>query len=368
MRGIVYTGAGKAELTDELEVREPGPGEVLVRLVASGLCHTDVSVIDGTIPWQAPAVLGHEGAGVIERCGEGVTSVRPGDHIVLSTISSCGRCRMCNTGMPTRCRQSIGNRAEPFRFRGRPCANFAATSTLVEYTVIKEAQAVVIDASVPLGSACLIACGVLTGAGSVWNSADVQRGDNTAVFGIGGVGLSAIQALVISGASRIIAVDTVAEKESLARAFGATHFVHAAGADVAQQIRAIVPFSADAVSGPFGAGGVDWAFECSGHPAALRAAIDALEWGGGAVAIGVPAQGTEVALPVNHMVHLDRKLIGARYGESKPHRDIPLVVDYYKQGRFKLDEMVTKTYVLDEWEEAVHDMHRGALARGVLIL
>ena len=134
------------------------------------------------------------------------------------------------------------------------------------------------------------------------------------------------------------------------------------------QIRALVPFSAEAAVGPFGAGGVDWAFECSGNPAALRAAVDVLEWGGSAVAIGVPAQGTEVALPVNHMVHLDRKLIGARYGESKPHRDIPLVVDYYKQGRFKLDEMVTKTYVLDEWEEAVHDMHRGALARGVLIL
>ena len=366
MRGIVYTGGGHAELTDELEVRDPGPGEVLVKLAASGLCHTDVSVIDGTIPWQPPAVLGHEGAGMIERCGEGVTSVRPGDHIVLSTISSCGRCRQCNTGRPTRCRQSIGNRAEPFLYRGRPCSNFAATSTLVEYTVIKEAQAVVIDKSVPLSSACLIACGVLTGAGSVWNSVDVQRGDNAAVFGIGGVGLSAIQALVIAGASRIIAVDTVASKESLARQFGATDFI-LAGDDVVAQIRALVPYSDSAPSGPFAAGGVDWAFECSGHPVALRAAVDALEWGGTAVAIGVPKQGTEVALPVNHMVHLDRRLVGARYGESKPHRDIPLVVDYYRHGRFKLDEMVTKTYTLDQWEEAVHDMHAGSLARGVIV-
>lgn len=274
---------------------------------------------------------------------------------------------MCNTGAPTRCRESIGNRAEPFRYRGEPCSNFAATSTLVEYTVIKEAQAVVIDKSVPLTSACLIACGVLTGAGSVWNSSDVKRGDKTAVIGVGGVGLSVIQALAIAGASRIIAVDTVADKESLAMQFGATDFVHA-GADVAQQIRELVPFSTDVVSGPFSAGGVDWAFDCSGHPAALRAAVDSLEWGGAAVAIGVPAQGTEVSIPVNHLVHLDRKLIGARYGASKPHRDIPLVIDYYTRGRFKLDEMVTKTYSLEQWDEAVDDMHRGALARGVMVM
>jgi S-(hydroxymethyl)glutathione dehydrogenase/alcohol dehydrogenase len=366
MRGIVYVGDGQAELTDELEVREPGAGEVLVRLVAAGLCHTDVSVIDGTIPWQAPAALGHEGAGVVERVGEGVTSVRPGDHIVLSTIANCGRCRACSIGVPTRCRLSIGNRSEPFVFRGAPCSNFAATSSLAEYTVIREVQAVPIDKSVPLTSACLIACGILTGAGSVWNAADVRRGDTAAVFGVGGVGLSAIQALVIAGAARIIAVDTVAAKEALAREFGATDFV-LAGDDTATRIRELLPYAAASPSGPFGAGGVDWAFECSGHPIALRAAFDALEWGGCAVAIGVPAQGTEVSVPVNPLVHLDRKLIGARYGESKPHRDIPLVVDYYRQGRFKLDEMVTRTYPLERWEDAVHDMQRGALARGVLV-
>jgi Zn-dependent alcohol dehydrogenase len=367
MRGIVYTGPGRAELTDELEVREPGPGEVLVRVVAAGLCHTDVSVIDGTIPWPAPAVLGHEGAGVVERVGAGVTSVRPGDHIVISTIASCGRCRMCNTGVPTRCRQSIGNRTEPFTLGGKPCSNFAASSTLVERTVIAEVQAVPIDPSVPLTSACLIACGVLTGAGSVWNAADVQRGETAAVFGIGGVGLSVVQALVVAGASRVIAVDTVASKEALARQFGATDFV-AGGAGAADRIRELLPFSREATRGPFSAGGVDWAFECSGHPAALRDAVDALEWGGAAVAIGVPPQGTEVSLPVNHLVHLDRKIIGARYGESKPHRDIPLVIDYYRRGRFKLDEMVSRTYSLEQWDDATADMHNGEVARGVFMV
>jgi S-(hydroxymethyl)glutathione dehydrogenase/alcohol dehydrogenase len=366
MRGIVYLGDGKAELTDDLTVREPGPGEVSVKLVAAGLCHTDVSVLDGTIPWAAPAVMGHEGAGIVDAVGDDVTLVEPGDHIVVSTIANCGICRMCNTGHPTRCRHSIGNRTEPFLYKGVPASNFAATSSLAEYTVIKELQAVKIDDDVPLTSACLIACGVMTGAGSVWNGAQVQRGDTAAVWGVGGVGLSAIQALVVADAYPIIAVDTLAHKEALAREFGATHFVLADG-DVAQKIREIVPFSATAATGPFGAGGVDWAFECSGHPAALRAAIDALEWGGTAVVVGVPAQGTEVAVPVNHMVHLDRRIMGVRYGESRPRHDIPLIVGLYQQHRFKLDEMVTRTYPLDEWEQAMHDMHSGELARGVLV-
>jgi S-(hydroxymethyl)glutathione dehydrogenase/alcohol dehydrogenase len=366
VRGIVYVGEGSAELTDDLSVREPGPDEVLVRLVAAGLCHTDLSVLDGTIPWPAPAAMGHEGAGVVEAIGADVTLVKPGDHVILSTIANCGRCRPCNVGLPTRCRQSIGNRTQPFTYKGQPCSNFAATSSLAEYTLIKELQAVKIDPEVPLTSACLVACGVMTGAGSVWNGARVPRGESAAVFGIGGVGLSAIQALVIAGANPIIALDTVASKEALARAFGATHFVLVDG-DVAATIRAIVPFSDTSAIGPFSAGGVDWAFECSGHPAALRTAIDCLEWGGTAVAVGVPAQGTEVPVPVNHMVHLDRRLIGVRYGESRPRRDIPLIIELYKQGRFKLDEMVTRTYPLADWKRAMRDMQAGELARGVLV-
>lgn len=242
MKGIVYLGDGRAELTDELTVRDPGPNEVLVKLVAAGLCHTDVSVLDGTIPWAAPAVMGHEGAGVVEQVGADVTLVRPGDHVVVSTIANCGMCRMCNTGHPTRCRQSIGNRAEPFVYKGQPASNFAATSAFAEHTVIKELQAVKINHDVPLTSACLIACGVMTGAGSVWNAAAVQRGDTAAVWGLGGVGCSAVQGLAVAGAFPVIAVDTLAHKEPLARDFGATHFVLADG-DVAAAIRAIVPFS-----------------------------------------------------------------------------------------------------------------------------
>lgn len=368
MRGIVYVGEGRAELTDELEVQAPGPHEVAVRMVAAGLCHTDLSVLDGTIPWPAPAAMGHEGAGVVEAVGAEVTLTKPGDHVVVSTIANCGRCRACNTGHPTRCRASIGNRREPFTFRGDACSNFAATSSLAERTVIHEIQAVPIPDDVPLTSACLIACGVMTGVGSVWNAAQVQRGETAVVFGVGGVGLSAIQALAIAGASRVVAVDTVAAKGPLAVEFGATDFVDASAVDVVATIRAMFPFSPDVVTGPFGAGGVDWAFECTGHPSVLRAALELLEWGGTAVAVGVPAQGTEVGVPVNPMVHLDRRLMGVRYGEARPRRDIPMVVDMYRRGRFKLDEMVTEVYDLDDWERAFHALESGTLARGVIRL
>jgi Zn-dependent alcohol dehydrogenase len=368
VRGIVYVGDGKAEVTDELELRAPGPREVVVRMVAAGLCHTDASVLDGTIPWPAPAAMGHEGAGIVEEVGSAVTLVKPGDHVVVSTLANCGACRMCNTGHPSRCRSSIGNRTEPFTFRGQPCSNIAATSSLAERTVVAEIQAVPIDKGVPLTSACLIACGVLTGAGSVWNAAQVARGDTAVVFGVGGVGLSAIQALNIAGASRIVAVDTLASKEHLALSFGATDFVDASSVDAAEAVRELFPWSDEVVTGPFGGGGVDWAFECSGNPKALRTAIDVLEWGGTAVAVGVPGPGTEVGAPVNHMVHLDRKLMGVRYGESRPRRDIPLVIDLYQQGKFKLDEMVTQTYVLDDFHTAMDDMHNGKLARGVVTI
>jgi Zn-dependent alcohol dehydrogenase len=367
MRGVVYTGEGRAEVTDDLDVDAPGPHDVLVRVVASGLCHTDQSVLDGTIPWPAPAVLGHEGAGVVEVVGREVTLVAPGDHVVLSTIANCGWCRYCNTGHPTRCRTSIGVRRSPFSFRGGPCHNFAATSTLAELTVVKEVQAVRIDPDVPLTTACIIACGVLTGAGSVWNAARVQRGETAVVFGLGGVGLSAVQALEIAGASRIVAVDVVADKEPLARAMGATDFVQADDqSHLGETVRTLFPYAPGTVTGPFGAGGVDWAFECTGNPMVLRTALEVLDWGGTAVAIGVPAPGTDVGVPVNHMVHLDRRLMGARYGESRPHRDIPLIVDLYTTGKFRLDEIITKSYPLSDFHVALDDLHAGRLGRAVL--
>jgi Zn-dependent alcohol dehydrogenase len=367
MRGIVYTG-DDAEVTDKLEVAEPGPTEVKVKIVAAGVCHSDLSVLDGTIPWKAPSVLGHEGAGIVEAVGSSVRSVKPGDHVVVATLASCGTCRACNTGHPTMCIRSLGNVSTPFTYNGEPASNFAAASVFAEYTIIQEVQAVPISKDVPFTSACLIGCGVLTGVGSVLNRARVAPGETAAVFGVGGVGLNVIQALRLSAASRIVAVDTVASKESLARQFGATHFVDASVADAVEEIKKIVPHGPKSMARALGPGGVTWAFDCVGHPAVLRNAVDALDWGGTAVAIGVPPRGSEVSVDINNLAYVDRGLIGCRYGASRPHHDIPLMVELYLSGRLMLDELVTETRPLEGFREIVEDMHAGKLARGVLTL
>ncbi|MGA2520984.1 MAG: Zn-dependent alcohol dehydrogenase [Acidimicrobiales bacterium] len=367
MRGIVYTGSD-AEVTDKLEVAEPGPTEVKVKIVAAGVCHSDLSVLDGTIPWKAPSVLGHEGAGIVDAVGSSVRSVKPGDHVVIATLASCGTCRACNTGHPTMCIRSLGNVSTPFTYNGEPASNFAAASVFAEYTIVQEVQAVRISKDVPFTSACLIGCGVLTGVGSVLNRAKVSPGETAAVFGVGGVGLNVIQALRLSAASRIVAVDTVASKEGLARQFGATHFIDASQADAVEEIKKIVPHGPQSMGRALGPGGVTWSFDCVGHPAVLRNAIDALDWGGTAVAIGVPPRGSEVSVDINNLAYVDRGLLGCRYGASRPHHDIPLMVELYLSGKLMLDELVTETKPLEGFRDIVADMHDGKLARGVLTL
>jgi S-(hydroxymethyl)glutathione dehydrogenase/alcohol dehydrogenase len=250
---------------------------------------------------------------------------------------------------------------------GELAYNFAATSVFCDVTVVAETQAVKIDPSVSLEAACLIGCGVLTGVGAVLNRARVVAGQTAAVFGVGGIGLNVIQGLRVAGASRIIAVDTLAAKEKIARDFGATDFVDASASSSVETIRALLPHSTDAVRGPADAGGVDWAFECVGHPSVLRDAVDVLDWGGNCVIIGVPGQDATLELRINALTHVDRGLLGCRYGSARPHDDIPLMVDLYQRGRLQLDELVTRRYPLEEFETAVADLRAGELARGVLL-
>jgi S-(hydroxymethyl)glutathione dehydrogenase/alcohol dehydrogenase len=231
---------------------------------------------------------------------------------------------------------------------------------------VKEVQAVPIDPDVPLTSACLIACGVVTGMGSVFNRANVQPGDNVAVFGAGGVGLSTIQALRIKAAKHIIAVDTVKSKGELALQLGATHFINAAEVDAVQAIRELLPFSEEIPEGPFGAGGVNWSFECVGHPAVTAQAVQVLDWGGVCVQVGVPAPGVTYDIPITHLTQVDRGIIGSRAGGVRAQRDIPVIVDLYKKGLLDLDSMVSKTYPMEQFHTVVDDMHGGTLARGVL--
>lgn len=366
MRGIVWTGEA-AEVRTDVEVRGPAHDEVWVRMVAAGVCHSDASVLDGTIPWPAPSLMGHEGAGVVEAVGAGVTRVRAGDHVVVATVANCGACKWCNVGKPTWCRASISNRTEPFTVGGEPAGNFAATSSFAEVTVVKEVQAVAIDPDVPLTSACLIACGVVTGLGSVLNRADVRPGQTAAVFGAGGVGLSAIQGLRIKQASRVIAVDANPAKREIALQLGATDFIDVNQVDdVVAAIAELVPHAPGVARGPFGSGGVDWAFECTGHPAVLANAIDCLDWGGSCVVVGQAAPGVTMPMPIAHLTQVDRNIIGSRAGGVRPQYDIPMIVDLYRRGQFDLDSMVTRTYPMEEFHSVLHDMHEGTLARGVL--
>ncbi|MEU0384240.1 Zn-dependent alcohol dehydrogenase [Streptomyces chartreusis] len=347
MRGVIFDGKQVRVVTD-LEVREPGPGEVRVAISAAGLCHSDLSVVDGTIPFPVPVVLGHEGAGVVEAVGSGVTHVAPGDHVALSTLANCGTCAECDRGRPTMCRQAIGRPGRPFRHDGVPVHQFAANSAFAERTVVKAVQAVRIPRDVPMASAALIGCGVLTGVGAVLNRARVDRGDRVLVIGAGGIGLNVVQGARLAGALRIVAVDANPAKEEVARRFGATDFLTST-----EGVRDLLPT------------GADHAFECVGRVELIRQAIDALDRHGQAILLGVPPATAEASFRVSSM-YLDKSILGCRYGSSRPQRDIALYAELYRQGRLLLDELVTRTYPVEDFEKAAADTEAGRVARGVL--
>jgi Zn-dependent alcohol dehydrogenase len=353
MKGIVWTG--ELEVRDDVAVRDPQPDEVRVRIVNAGLCHSDVSVIDGTIPFPTPVVLGHEGAGVVEEVGEAVAKVEVGDHVVLTTLGNCGRCAACDRGQPTHCRDTMGKLSRPFTVGGEKAFSFANTGVFTEQLVVTETQAVVIDPEVPFSAACLIGCAVVTGAGAVLNRAKVQPGQTVVIVGAGGIGQSAIQAARISAAGRIVVVDANPAKEAVARLFGATDFIDASAVD-------------DTVAAVKDLGlpdGVDHVVECVGLPALIRQGVALLDWGGTLTLLGVPKLGTEASFVVNDLYN-DKSILGCRYGSTRPHHDIPLLVGLYRDGRLQLDEMVSQVYPLDQIAQALDDLHHGKLNRGVL--
>lgn len=371
MRGVLYDGT-QLSVTDQLEVTAPEPDQVLVRIGAAGVCHSDLSMINGTVSgvMPYPFVMGHEGAGVVEAVGERVTTVAVGDHVVLTTIDNCGRCGVCVTGHPTLCQNSrlarvvakaaatgvptsVDELPAYFRLGGQRVAGMANTGVFAERVVVAESQAIPVDKRVPFASACLIGCALLTGAGAVFNRAQVYRGDSVAVIGVGGIGISVIQAARIAGATTIIAVDALASKETMARQFGATHFVNARETDAVAAVLAQT------------GGGVNYSFECVGAQATMVAAVDMLAPGGSMVILGVG--GRELSFPVVPMqLYQNKSILGCRYGASRAAADIPPLVDLYLQGRLLLDEMVTATYPLEAVDTALHDLEAGKLARGVL--
>jgi len=359
MKAAVLRTINEPMAIEEVDIALPIGREVLVRVAAVGLCHSDLHVFDGSYPNVLPTILGHEVAGVVERIGPDVSRVRVGDHVVLSLSFFCGHCEHCQGGNPQRCATPEASRkpGEPPRVSkgGEVIDPFMRIGGFAEQTLVHESGCIPIARDVPLDKACLIGCGVTTGYGAAVRTAGVRVGDRVAVFGCGGVGLSAINGAAIAGAKQIIAVDRVPVKLAKALAFGATDVVDASAVDdVAAAVLALT-----------GERGVDHALEAIGRKDTVEAAFACLAKGGKATVIGVSAMGTVADIAPNRLLR-EVSLQGSNMGSVRPGIDIPNCVDFYRSGRLKLDELVSRTRPLSEINEAIADMRAAQLARTVI--
>jgi len=358
MKAAVCYEFGKPLVVEEVEIDPPQRGEVNVKLSATAICHSDVHWVRGEWGGALPLVAGHEAAGMVADVGEGVDTVNPGDHVVVSLLRSCGRCTYCLTGAPYLCSGDFALKTES-RLRNRHGERLdragGLTGSFAEYTVVDQSQCVKIPDEIPLDRAALLACGVITGLGAVVNTAKVAPGSSVAVIGIGGVGLNSVQGAVLAGARMIIAVDLLDNKLVAARIFGATHTVNAAKEDAVEAIQALTAGQ-----------GVDYAFATVGNVQAISQAFAALRGGGMAVIVGIPEAGTTVSLPPFHFIY-DRKIVGSIMGSTRLSVDVPWLVELYQQGRLKLDELITKRYSLEQINEAIESMERGESLRNVIV-
>ena len=370
MKAGVLSGVGQDIEIVDVDLQDPKAGEVRVRMAASGVCHSDLSVQNGTLPLPTPIVLGHEGAGVVEAVGDGVTNVAPGDHVVLSWVPECGHCYTCLHDQPQLCENSLPTQmgalldgTTRFSRDASPVFQMAGTGTFAESTIVPAISAVKIPQDMPLDKAALIGCGVLTGFGAAVNTAKIRPGDTVAVVGCGGVGLNAIQGAKIAGAGQIIAVDMLDQKLELAKQFGATDTVNASEGDPVVAVQGLAP------KGPMGMGrGVDVAIEVVGMSATFNQALAMTRRGGMTVFVGAPRMDDMTQLNLFMDLFASQKTItGSFYGGANVHRDIPMLVDLYQRGILKLDELVSKTISLAEVNTAFEDMKGGTVARSVIV-
>jgi S-(hydroxymethyl)glutathione dehydrogenase / alcohol dehydrogenase len=360
VKAAVLYNFGEPLKVESLRLIAPRPDEVVVKLAASGVCHSDLSVQQAKLPFPPPAVLGHEGAGIVEEVGKDVKHVKAGDHVVLSWVENCGRCHYCIAGHAHLCDAMMASMMSGgelvFEKDGTQISRMAGVGSFAERTIVRGTAAIKIPDDVPLDRACLVGCGVMTGVGAVVNTAKVQPGQTVAVFGCGGVGLNVIQGAALSGASRIIAVDLAPAKLELARVFGATDVVNGRDGNAADQVKSLT----DGL-------GVDFAFEVIGIPAVVQEAFLSLKRGGKVIVVGVTPLGQMVEIP-GQMISLDEKsVIGSLYGSANMKRDMPRLIDLYRRKRLKLDELVSKRITLDDVNTAFADMEKGAVARSVIV-
>lgn len=348
----------------QVELAPPGPDEVLVKIAAAGLCHSDLSVINGDRPRPMPMALGHEAAGIVEALGPGVRDLAVGDHVVVVFVPSCGHCAPCAEGRPALCEPGAAANGAGTLLSGerrladedgRPLNHHLGCSVFAEYATVSRRSLVKVDKAVPLEEAALFGCAVLTGVGAVVNTAKVSAGASTAVIGLGGVGLAAVLGTHAAGARQIVAIDLSDAKLEEALRLGATHAVNAGAADAAEQVKALSD------------GGVEFAFEFAGAVRALDLAWRITRRGGSTVTAGLPPPGAAFALPAVSLVAEERTLRGSYIGTCVPSRDIPRFMALYRQGRLPVDRLLSGRLTLDEINEGFDRLHEGRAVRQVVV-
>ncbi|MBM7170822.1 Zn-dependent alcohol dehydrogenase [Streptomyces sp. G44] len=357
VRAAILPAVGSPLEIADIDLPEPGPGQVRVRLAAAGVCHSDLSLSNGTMRVPVPAVLGHEGAGTVVSVGEGVTAVAPGDGVVLNWAPSCGGCHACSIGEVWLCANALAGAADVYAKRPdgtdlHPGLNVAA---FAEETVVSQRCVLPVPDGVPLTDAALLGCAVLTGYGAVHHSARIRAGESVAVYGVGGVGLATLQAARVAGASRIVAVDISPEKEELARAAGATDYV-IASEKTARDIRGLT-----------GGQGVDVAVECVGRAVTIRTAWESTRRGGRTTVVGIGGKDQQVTFNALELFHWGRTLSGCVYGNSDPAVDLPVLAEHIRAGRLDLSLLVTDRITLDGIPTAFAHMLAGKGGRALIV-
>jgi alcohol dehydrogenase len=348
---------------DEVELEGPGHGEVLVRMAAAGLCHSDLSVINGDRPRPVPMALGHEAAGVVEEVGAGVEDLAKGDHVVMVFVPSCGHCLPCSEGRPALCepgaaanaRGTLLSGARRIRRKGEPVNHHLGVSAFAEYATVSRRSIVKIDRELPLDEAALFGCAVLTGVGAVVNTARVPAGATVAVVGLGGVGLAAVLGAVAAGASRVVAVDLADDKLQFARAIGATDAFNARKDTCAEEVRAAT------------AGGVEFAFELAGSVKAMELAYRITRRGGTTVTAGLPPPTANFSFAQVGLVAEERTIKGSYIGTCVPVRDLPRYVALHRQGRMPVNRLLTHRLKLEEINAGFDRLHEGRAIRQVVV-
>jgi Zn-dependent alcohol dehydrogenase len=355
-RAAVCHRFGELLEVEEVELAEPGEGEVRVRLEACAICHSDVAYAAGAWGGRVPVVLGHEACGLVARAGPGVSALQPGQRVVVSLVRHCGACERCSAGEPTLCetRFPLDDRTPICLAGGGPTVQGLRCAAFAEEVIVHASQAVPVPRHLPAASLAVLGCAVLTGVGAAQRAGSVGPGQTVAVIGAGGVGLNAIQGAALAGANAVIAIDVADEKLAAAEAFGATAGVNARSSDPAAAVRDL-------------AGGVDVAIATVGSARAIEQGLSLLRRGGTLVVVGMPASGEEARFDPTMLANDGIHIVGTKMGSAVPADDIPRLVALYEDGRLKLDELVTRTYPLDEINEAIGSMRRGEAVRNVIV-